>query len=54
MTNQGKGLKKGILPHTSEALLHIKLLVIIYQLRHNKCLLKETLYRVAGWNHFHP
>lgn len=42
MKNQGKGLEKRILPHTSEALLHIKLLVIIYQLRYNKGFLKKT------------
>lgn len=46
MKNQGKGLGERILPHTSEALLHIKLPVIIYQLRYKKGLLKKTYFTV--------
>lgn len=46
MKHQGKGLGKRILPHISEALLHIKLLVIIYQLRYKEGLLKKTFFTV--------
>lgn len=46
MKNQGTGLGKRILSYTSEALLHIKLLVIIYQLRYKKGLLKKAYFKV--------
>lgn len=51
MKNQGTGLGKRILSYTSEALLHIKLLVIIYQLRYKKGLLKKAYFKVQQNGH---